>query len=120
MSPSVSHLLFADDSLFFCKADTQQSKELIEIIRSHGVASCEEINFYKSSIMFGADVLTTTRHEIKEIIGKHLEGEMGTYLGLPKKIHGSKVQVLVFVRDRLHRRVNTRRKNSFPKEKKRF
>ncbi|KAG7537158.1 Helitron helicase-like domain [Arabidopsis suecica] len=32
---------------------------------------------------------------------------MGTYLGLPEKIHGSKTQVFTFVRDRLHSRLNT-------------
>ncbi|KAL9833365.1 hypothetical protein AtNW77_Chr3g0220721 [Arabidopsis thaliana] len=32
---------------------------------------------------------------------------MGSYLGLPEKIHGSKVQVFSFVRDRLQKRLNT-------------
>ena len=32
---------------------------------------------------------------------------MGSYLGLPEKIHGSKSQVFAFVRDRLQIRVNT-------------
>ncbi|XP_019091119.1 PREDICTED: uncharacterized protein LOC109128717 [Camelina sativa] len=31
---------------------------------------------------------------------------MGTYLGLPEKIHWSKTQVFAFVRDKLHKRVN--------------
>lgn len=35
----------------------------------------------------------------------HKDGVMGSYLGLPEKIHGSKIQVF-FLRDRLQKRIN--------------
>ncbi|KAG7543067.1 Reverse transcriptase domain [Arabidopsis thaliana x Arabidopsis arenosa] len=106
-SPSTSHLLFADDSLFFCKAEENQGKAVIDIIRAYGEASGQQLNFRKSSVMFGKDVDNQTRSTIKRTLGISTEGGMGTYLGLPEKIHGSKTQVFSFVRDRLHSRLNT-------------
>ncbi|CAA7050320.1 unnamed protein product, partial [Microthlaspi erraticum] len=105
--PPISHLLFADDSLFFCKADVLQCGELFKIIKCYGVASGQQLNTAKSSIFFGSKVPQATRVELKRTLGITKEGGMGTYLGLPEKISGSKKQVFAFVQDRLSKRINS-------------
>ena len=62
-SPSTSQ--FADDGLFFCKADPSQGQEIINILRIYGEASGQQLNAAKSSVMFGHDVDNTTRNTIK-------------------------------------------------------
>lgn len=37
--PAISNLLFADDSLLFCKANAGEAKEIMRIIQSYGKAS---------------------------------------------------------------------------------
>ena len=106
-SPAVSHLLFADDSLFFCKAEESQCQELMRIIDVYGYASGQQLNKQKSSVLFGSKVITSTKQNLKGLTGINKEGGMGMYLGLPENICGSKKKVFAYVQDRLNSRVNT-------------
>ncbi|XP_048609324.1 uncharacterized protein LOC125585043 [Brassica napus] len=67
---------------------------------------CQLINFDKSSIQFGHKIEESVRQELRDILGIQNLGGMGTYLGLPENLGGSKIQVFGFVQDRLNRRVN--------------
>lgn len=75
--PPVSHLLFADDNLFFCKADARQSLEILNILCLYGVASGQQINQTKSCIMFGKDIGADSKNNIKQILGITQEGGDG-------------------------------------------
>ncbi|XP_013583433.1 PREDICTED: uncharacterized protein LOC106292388 [Brassica oleracea var. oleracea] len=63
--PAVSHLLFADDSLFFCKAESSQCQELMRIIDVYGYASGQQLNKEKSSVMFGSKVIASSKQDLK-------------------------------------------------------
>ena len=101
MCPSVSHLLFADDSLFFCKAESRECEEVMKVVRKYVKASGLCINFDKSSLLFGKWVNATSRQEIKYVLEIQNEGGMGTYLGIPEDISGSKCKLFAFLKDKL-------------------
>ena len=51
-SPPVSHLLFADDSMFFCNAEPRECDEIMKVLKTYRKASRQCINYEKSSSLF--------------------------------------------------------------------
>ncbi|XP_048605708.1 uncharacterized protein LOC106424118 [Brassica napus] len=51
-------------------------------------------------------ITATSKQEIKDVLGIQNEGGMGTYLGIPEDISGSKCKLFAFLKDKLMHRVN--------------
>ena len=100
------NLLFADDSLFFCKANRQECGVILQILKDYERASGQQINFAKSSLQFGHRVPDPVRLEIQQVLGITTIGCMGTYLGIPESLGGSKTQIFGFLHERVNNKVN--------------
>jgi hypothetical protein len=77
----VSHLLFADDTLLFCDADSEQISNLRYVFSWFEVCSGLKINLSKSEIVSVGDVPNI--EDIREILGCKLALLPMKYLGLP-------------------------------------
>ena len=82
-SPRLTHLLFADDSFFFCRDSKQEYNNILEILYVYGGCSGQQINMNKTAIFFSKLTLEEKREHIKQALGLSEIKQYEKYLGLP-------------------------------------
>ena len=91
--PKITHLYFADDSLLFCKANSQECQTLIDVLQLYEAASGQKINANKSSVIFSNNTPDDRRCEVLNMLGPMQDNRHKKYLGLPSIIGKSKVEI---------------------------
>uniref|UniRef100_A0A453AV79 Reverse transcriptase domain-containing protein n=1 Tax=Aegilops tauschii subsp. strangulata TaxID=200361 RepID=A0A453AV79_AEGTS len=82
-APSVSHLLFADDSLILMRADMLNATSLRQVLDTYCENSGQMVSLGKSSIFFSPNTNAQTRYEISQELHIATEALSDKYLGLP-------------------------------------
>lgn len=100
-APAITHLLFADDSFIFCKANTEEVREIKTTLQKYEVKSGQAINFQKSGIYFSANVRVHKQLEIKRLLGVFNDLSESKYLGLPSLIGKSKKEDIQFFKGQI-------------------
>ena len=93
MSIDIS-LLFADDSLFFCKAQKEECQIILRILKEYEVVSGQLINFEKSFIQFGHKIEESFKQELRDILEIQNIGGVKSYLGLLENLGDPKYKSL--------------------------
>ena len=81
--PKLTHLLFADDSLIFCRATLEECNKVMDILRVYEEASGQKINRSKTSLFFSNSIPEDVKHGIKVALGVPEIMQYEKYLGLP-------------------------------------
>ncbi|GKV33767.1 hypothetical protein SLEP1_g42227 [Rubroshorea leprosula] len=81
-SPTISHLLFVDDSLIFCRATMEEVNQLQTILQVYGDVSGQRVNFSKSVAIFSSN----TPYEVS---AKILIRSSGNFGGVNKMMEGN-------------------------------
>ena len=103
-SPQVNHLLFADDTMFFCKTNPTCCGALSRILKQYEVASGQCINLAKSAITFSSKTPQEIKRRVKDSLLIENEGGIGKYLGLPEHFGRRKRDIFSSMVDRMRQR----------------
>ncbi|XP_074302353.1 uncharacterized protein LOC141633871 [Silene latifolia] len=104
-APSISHLLFADDSIFFIHADTKNCQSLQGILDEYCFYSGQQINYGKSAVSFSPNCTLRTITDCLRILKVPGGNSMGKYLGLPTDFGSSKKEVFAQVVQKVCKRL---------------
>lgn len=103
-SPRINHLLFADDTMFFCRAKVKDCKELVRILGLYETASGQLINKQKSSIFFSRRSSEAVKAKVKQLLQIGKEGGVGKYLGLPEHFRKKKNDLFKAIVDKIRQK----------------
>ena len=82
----LSHILFANNSLIFCRAKESECKKLLEILVTYESAPRQQINREKTTIFFSKSTSQAMQNTIKVALGVLVVQQYEKYLGLPSFI----------------------------------
>jgi hypothetical protein len=105
-APSISHLLFADDSLMFFKATGDQAKVVRQAIMSFEKCTGKLISPSKCSVLFSHACPVETQDEIKRTLIVTQSSFEEKYLGLPTPEGRMKVERFQPIKDKFRKRLN--------------
>lgn len=80
--PTVSHLLFVDDSLVFLKAESKKCANFMELMPAFSEALGLSLNVHKSSLFFSPNTDGSLKEELKSTLGMKEMVGAEQYLGL--------------------------------------
>lgn len=111
-APSISHLFFANDSFIFFKANVAECGVLEDIYSNYEKASCQKINYDKSSVSFSRNVPFESQRLLAQTLNVERVGKHDSYLGLPMDISYSKVEAFGSIKEKVKNKLQGWREKS--------
>lgn len=106
-APTISHMLFADDSYIFCKASGGETSKLMELLAKFERASEQKVNYTKSSVFFSPNNSYERRGELCSLMGMMEADENNKYQGLPNCIGRKKATTFGYLKDRVRQKLQS-------------
>lgn len=105
-APTISHLLFVDDSFIFLLGTINEVNTIKEILSSYENVSRQSINYQKLEIYFSKNVQNTTQESLLDTLEVRESLGTGLYLGLPSLIGRNKKSTFNYIKDRIWQRIS--------------
>ena len=95
--PSFSHIFFVDDLLLFAKANSKNSKAIMDVLDHFYNLAGQKVNKSKSRILFSPNVARRRRRRLCNKMGIYETSDLGRYLGFPLLQQGRNSNAFNFV-----------------------
>jgi hypothetical protein len=99
--PTISHLLFADDSIFFTRANDKCINSLKYVLQTYSQVSGQRINLQKSSLYFGYHCPDDIKQKVMNSLNVQNEATQSNYLGMPTYVGQSKMNAFNFISEKM-------------------
>ena len=104
-APSISHLLFADDSMLYARASVQDCVVINRILQVYKDASGQQVNLQKSSMVFSENVRPSDRTILSDLLGMSITDKHNKYLGIPTHVGQSRNDTFAYIKDNLAKKL---------------
>lgn len=104
-APSISHLLFADDSLLLVWANAENATCIQGILNLYEQVSGQTINKAKSAVLFSPNTSDADRLVVKKALQIPNEAVNDRYLGLPVHVGASRSGAFGYLKDRIWQKI---------------
>ena len=94
-------MLFADDLVFFAKADLNNCLAIRDVLDMFCNLSGQLVSEAKSKVFFSPNVDRDTRESLSNVLGFTSTPNIGKYLGIPMRVPGASSHDYNFILDRV-------------------
>jgi len=104
-APQILYLLFADDSIIFCRATMEEGNRVIKVLKDYEEAFGKKLNKEKTSLFFSKNTKRDTQEGIKDLFGAQIIQQHEKYRGLPPMVRRGRKKVFNRIKDQVGRKI---------------